>query len=125
MSARLPTIRTANAGAWVAWMGEPLRYATLGTDTLDRYALSVGGVAAGGGPKPHRHGFAETFVLLRGSATFTAGTTGQPARAAVMNAPEWNFSRPGSLPNVPSGKNTSACPLWAVRSTRRASLAPR
>lgn len=85
MSARLPTIRTAGEGAWVAWMGEPLRYATLGTDTLDRYALSVGGVAAGSGPKPHSHSFAETFVLFRGSATFTAGnrTVEVPTGGAV------------------------------------------
>lgn len=89
MSARQPTIRTADEGAWVGWMGEPLRYATLGADTLDRYALSVGGVAAGGGPKPHSHGFAETFVLFRGSATFTAGnrTIEVPTGGAVTLGP--------------------------------------
>ncbi len=85
MSARQPLVRTERDGAWVGWMGAPLRYAALGTDTADRYALSVGGVSAGGGPTPHRHGFAETFVLLRGSATFTAGnrTAEVPTGGAV------------------------------------------
>ena len=55
----------------------------------------------------------------------TAGTTGHPALAAATNAPVWNFSRPGSCENVPSGKNTSECPLVALRIIRRASAAPR
>ena len=44
-----------------------------------------------------------------------AGTTGQPARTALTNAPVWNFSRPGVSVNVPSGKNTSECPSSAWR----------
>jgi len=35
------------------------------------------------------------------------GTTGTPARAAVANAPVWKRLSPGSVANVPSGKNTS------------------
>ncbi len=53
----------------------------------------------------------------------TAGTSGQPTRAAVTNAPAWNLSSPGVRVKVPSGKNTTDCPCVALRSTRRASAA--
>src|SRR5688572_5178882 len=62
--------------------------------------------------------------MLRRVPRITAGTTGQAARAAIANAPVWNLPRPTSGVNVPSGKNTSECPLAAVRRTRRASAAP-
>ena len=45
--------------------------------------------------------------MFRRVPRITAGTTGQAARAAIANAPVWNFPRPTSGVNVPSGKNTS------------------
>ena len=44
----------------------------------------------------------------------TAGTSGQPTRTAVTNAPRWNFSRPGVRVKVPSGKNTTELSLGRV-----------
>ena len=62
--------------------------------------------------------------MLRRVPRITAGTTGQAARAAMANAPVWNFPSPTSGVKVPSGKNTSEWPLAAVRNTRRASVPP-
>jgi mannose-6-phosphate isomerase-like protein (cupin superfamily) len=41
-------------------------------------------LAPGEGPKLHRHGYAETFVVQEGEATFTAGATTMVARGGQI-----------------------------------------
>ena len=60
-------------GTWISWLGSPIRYTALSTDTEGRYAFSTGRVPVGAGPRPHRHSFEESFFVVRGELSFTAG----------------------------------------------------
>ncbi len=73
MEVRQPLIVSDEQGAWISWLGSPIRYTALGSDTGGSYAFSVGRVPVGVGPKPHRHSFEEAFFVVRGELSFTAG----------------------------------------------------
>ena len=73
METRQALIVNDQQGTWISWLGSPIRYTALSTDTGDRYAFSTGRVPVGAGPKPHRHSFEESFFVVRGELSFTAG----------------------------------------------------
>jgi len=73
METRQALITNDLQGTWISWLGSPIRYTALSTDTGGRYAFSIGRVPVGVGPKPHRHSFEEAFFVLRGELSFTAG----------------------------------------------------
>ena len=60
-------------GAWLSWLGHPVRILATGEDTGGTYAISWGLIPPGDGPPPHRHGFQEGFYVLKGELAFTAG----------------------------------------------------
>ncbi len=73
METRQALIVNDQQGTWISWLGSPIRYTALSTDTGGRYAFSTGRVPVGAGPKPHRHSFEESFFVVRGELSFTAG----------------------------------------------------
>ena len=73
METRQALIVIDQQGTWISWLGSPIRYTALSTDTGGRYAFSTGRVPVGAGPKPHRHSFEESFFVVRGELSFTAG----------------------------------------------------
>lgn len=68
-----PVHRAPSDGVWISWLGSPAHFLALGSDTRDRYCLSISTSQIGGGAPPHRHDFEEGFYIIKGSLTFTAG----------------------------------------------------
>ena len=71
---RKATFVPAGGGAHLSWLGQRLRYLTVGEQTLGRFALAAASIPPGGGLGPHvqRRGH-EGFYLLSGELLVTAG----------------------------------------------------
>jgi quercetin dioxygenase-like cupin family protein len=72
MTARLPTLTTADKGRTIAVVGDVYRFMATGDDTNGKYALWEAIVPPGGGPPPHVHSREEEgFYILEGEITIS------------------------------------------------------